>query len=143
MSELTPVNMGIVEKLSAENVERIFFDCLMPENLTDEQIEKIKFISTEGVSIGGDFQVKELNKHRQRITEMISQLPETFLQHEGGGWSFLNLCLNKDGQQWTDSHEVCDMLVCLGLAIDKIEFNIKDRSKWWSMPGGMPYVFIK
>src|SRR6478735_6010944 len=129
MSELNPVNMGIFEKLSAANVEHIFKRCL----LNDDE-KNLEHIYEHGVKIEVYFKTSELKKYRQRITEMISQLPETFLQHKGGGWSFLNLCLNKDGQQWTDSHEVCDMLVCLGLAIDKIAFCLH-RDMWSIFPG--------
>ena len=72
---------------------------------------------------------------------MLEQLPDKFHKEKGGGWSFLNLCMDKYRRQWTDLHSVCDMLVCLGIATGHLSFPMP-RDLWNISPGEMPYVVV-
>lgn len=120
-------------KLSSENVERIFHECLA-DNTTD-------LIPVEGIRMKPAFSIKKLAKHEREISEMLGQLPDKFHKGKGDGWTFLNMCMDKSGKQWTDFHTVCDMLVCLGLATGLLSF-VLPRDLWNVFPGGMPYVAV-
>jgi hypothetical protein len=124
-------------QLTAENVNRIFMDCLFDEgeNTKDAIIGK-------GIQNDFGFEPSRLRGHTNDILDMIYQLPSAFDQKVGGGWSFLNMAINKGGEQWADSHQTMEQLLALGTAIDRMGFNLP-RDKWNIFPGGMPYVYVK
>ena len=82
---------------------------------------------------------ERVNKRKDKIIGFLKELPEEF--SKGGGWSFLNLCNDKDGQQWTGLHKVMQELVCLGIAIGKMKYTMP-KDTWAALPGGMPYVTV-
>jgi len=55
--------------------------------------------------------------------------------------SFLNMCIDKNGNQWADLHRTMDELVALGIATGKLSFLIP-REMWSILPGGMPYLIV-
>jgi hypothetical protein len=57
----------------------------------------------------------------------------------GGGWSFLQACVNRDGEMWTDSHRIMENLFLLGIAIEKAN-SLLPRELWSRLPGGVPYL---
>jgi hypothetical protein len=75
------------------------------------------------------------------IGDMLDELPAEFQASGGGGWTFLNACNDKDGNQWTGMHAVMEQLFCLGIAAGKARWTIP-RDMWATLPGGMPYVSI-
>lgn len=118
-------------KLTADNVEAVFADCLSDER---------NFI-VRGVMINVAFDRSKVAAHEQDIAQMLSALPIEFHRPGGCGWSFLNMCIDKDGQQWCDLHQTIDKLICLGLATGQIEFTLQ-RDLWRALPGGMPYIVV-
>ena len=124
-------------QLNARNVEHIFFECLT---------ESLKYapdtIKVQGINITPVFRTEKLNAYRTDIISMLEQLPDTFHVGSGDGWTFLNMCIDRNGVQWTDFHRTCDYLLCLGIAIDAVEYTIKQRDLWRMFPGGMPYITI-
>lgn len=72
---------------------------------------------------------------------MCEQLPESFHESKGGGWSFLNMCEDKGGNQWSGTHKTMEQLLCLGMAMNKMKILLP-REVWKIFPGGMPYVAI-
>ncbi len=121
-------------KLTSENVEAIFKDCLAESAGKATQI-------ISGVIIRAGFNRDKVTANRDNILSMLSYLPKEFHALKGGGWTFLNLCVDADGQQWTDLHQKCDMLICLGIAIGAVKFLLA-REFWQCFPGGMPYVVV-
>ncbi len=121
-------------QLTAENVERVFKDCLA------EHREGAQLI--HGVILKAAFNHSKVSANRDNILSMLSLLPEPFFVGIGSGWSFLNLCVDHNERQWTGLHQTCDMLVCLGLAIGAVEIRFKQRELWQVLPGGMPYLQI-
>lgn len=121
--------------LTSENVQSIFNECLK----TDESTETI---TAHGVKIKAIFNSDRINARRADIIDMLEELPDTFHVGSGDGWTFANMCINADGEQWTDLHHVCDQLVCLGLAINAVQFTVKQRDLWRMFPGGLPYITI-
>lgn len=119
-------------KLTSENVQRIFKDCLSEDS---------GIMPVEGVRMNPCFSVKKLVTHKNEISEMLEQLPDKFHKGKGDGWTFLNMCMDKSGKQWTDLHTVCDMLVCLGVATGQLSF-VLPRDMWDIFPGEMPYIVV-
>ena len=122
-------------KLTAENVHNIFMNCLFTD---DEPTDDYKH--GEGVKLNVGFHPQRLAESTDNIIQMLEMLPDEFRKSgKGGGWSFLNMCFDKNKNQWADLHQTVDELLSLGIAIGKLEF-LTPRDMWKVMPGGMPYI---
>lgn len=117
--------------LTDKNVRKVFKACLSDDN---------SFIVC-GVQFTVYFDRNKIARHKRDIAQMLARLPKDFMRSGGEGWSFLNMCIDADGRQWTDYHQTMDMLVCLGVAIGAVSF-ILPRNLWTALPGGMPYVVV-
>jgi len=124
-------------KLEAKKVSEIFLDCL-PET---EDVNIDELIVIEGIVAKFGFVPEKIKKHKEEIIVLLSELPEEFRKEKGGGWSFLNACVDKEGKQWTGEHQIMEQLFCLGMAIGKVK-SIFPREVWSAMPGDMPYYMI-
>jgi len=127
-------------KLTAQNVTEIFRDCLFRKEEIHGEIPGTAVI-VEGVapSLRFGFHPERLESYRQKVYDMLSQLPESFHEDKGGGWSFLNACITGDGDQWGE-HDAVEELLCLGIALKQAEWLM--RSIQDALPGAMPYVRI-
>lgn len=123
-------------ELTSENEKAVFKDCLL-RNKKEVKFPKI----IEGIHTTAALHPGILEEHRPDIVALCNQLPDTFKKSAGGGWSFLNLCMNSQGKQWTGDHADMEQLMILGLAIGKIEL-LAPRSMWITFPGGMPYLVV-
>lgn len=124
-------------ELTSEKVERIFNNC-MPSYLVKDAEYKVG----EGFLGRFDFDPEKLKESEQTIISMLSDLPDDFKRSGGGGRSFLNMCVDKNGNQWTGVHDIVDMLVRLGNAIGRVSF-LMPREMWPVLPGGMPYIVVE
>ena len=114
--------------ISAERVEDLFIHCLSKDGTIVEGIT-----ARYGMDVTG---------HEDEIAEMLSHLPDEFMAEGGGGWSFLNACVDNKGNQWTGSHQIMENLFVMGIAADKAQWVIP-KELWSALPGGVPYVVIK
>lgn len=124
-------------QLTSSRVESIFIDCLF-----NEGEDTGNHIDAYGVKLMVGFNPVMIEKHKPEIEAMLKELPDEFKQTIGGGSSFLVACLNNKDEQWADSHTSIDQLLCLGIATQLVDFNAP-RNLWRSLPGGMPYFFLK
>lgn len=125
-------------KLTAQNVENVLLACLF-----NEGEDTINAIIVHGVMMKVGFHPERLEENRLAITELLFQCHENFMESsEAKGYSFLSFCEDKNGEQWTGEHSMCDNLICLGLAIERVVFLLP-REVWAVLPGGMPYIQIK
>lgn len=85
------------------------------------------------------FSSEKVAARSDEIREILDDMPEQFHAAHGGGWSFLNLCIDKNGRQWTGEHRAMEALVALGIAAGMASY-VLPREMWHVMPGGMPYV---
>lgn len=82
-----------------------------------------------------------VDDHKLEIGMMLENLPVEFQEKGGGGWSFLNACDDKDGNQWTGLHRTMEHLFILGMAIGRVK-PLLPRELWVAFPGGMPYYVV-
>jgi hypothetical protein len=123
-------------KLTPENVSNTIKACLFDK----EPEDKSKAVIVEGIVARFGFDPSKLKEQESNITEMLTQLPKEFLKSGGGGFSFLQACMDKDGNQWGE-HRNMDELVCLGIAIGKVRYCMP-REVWTVLPGGVPYFTV-
>jgi len=124
-------------KLTADNVEKIFMDCLFTKDEDPSAAVKV-----EGIVSNFGFHPDRLKSHEEDIYSMLKELPKEFQKDGGdGGWSFLNACNDKDGGQWTGLHQKMEQLFVLGIAIGKARWCMP-KNMWKMFPGGMPYVTV-
>jgi hypothetical protein len=100
----------------------------------------------EGTEIEGVFKhrlnLEKLEQFREAAKSWIAQLPNEFrcdIPEGGGGWSFLNMCVDKDGHQWTGMHVTMDQMFALTKALGMSK-EVLPREMWSALPGGMPYI---
>lgn len=126
-------------KLTAENVDRIFRDCLWGDDeISGRSQDEIAESSTvvEGVVTKVGFNPQKLNTHRADIEELLSGLPVEFEQ----GYTFLDGCTTRDGEQWGEQQSA-EQLFMLGLGIEKVKL-CAPRELWAVLPGGVPYYQV-
>ncbi len=130
--------------ISAEAVSQAFMDCLFRgAELITEQLDRRAPDDAKIVkAVRGKFAFhpERLEAHRCEVVEWLNELPPQFQKQSGGGWTFLNACETRDGQQWGE-HQNMNELLALGIALGYCTFLLP-RDMWESLPGGMPYIVI-
>ena len=99
----------MVSELSSENVEGVLSDCLY----TDAELKESGgetpegTIIVEGIHRSFGLHPGRVQTHEDEIAQMLDELPDTFKESGGGGWSFLMISMIGSGQvsirQWTRS----------------------------------------
>jgi len=126
-------------KLNAASVQAVMVDCLAPRYDPGNPTDSV--VVVEGIVSSAAFVPAKITRHRTEIRDMLSQLPAQFRKDEGGGWSFLNACMNSSGEQWASLHRTMEELFMLGTAAGYVSLALP-RDMWGALPGGMPYYII-
>jgi len=128
-------------KLTATNVNEMFTKCLH----TDGEVAGLKDgelpeggVGAEGIMTRVMFHPGRLKESKPALVEMLNQLPDEFHKDKGGGMSFLNMCVDRDGTQWGE-HPTMDQLIILAIAAGVGQYCMP-REMWTMFPGSMPYV---
>lgn len=119
-------------------VNDLFKDCLFSSEEIINNIPIYEPIYAEGITMTVGFNSIKIEKNKEEIISIIDNLHPTFKE----GWTFLNLCMDKKENIWTGNHSTMQELLCLGIAIDKIEI-LAPREMWDILPGGVPYIVTK
>jgi hypothetical protein len=122
-------------ELSAENVRAVLTDCLYKE---EESVNDALYV--EGIMRKFGLHPERLKSHEADVREMLAELPDEFMAGKGGGWSFLNMCFDKNNRHWGE-HPDMEALIVLGLGLGLASFPLP-RDMWDALPGSMPYVQI-
>lgn len=99
-------------------------------------------LTVEGLVNKYAFHPERVAAAKPEIDALLKELPETFRKSgtNAGGWSFLNACMDRHGEQWTGEHRAMELLVCLGIAAGSASWLGKDMAG--ILPGGMPYFEV-
>ncbi len=122
------------EVLTAVRVEELFLQCLAATAGEGS-------IVVQGIVNTAAFRPEAIEEHREEIGALLAELPEPFQENGGGGWSFLNACDDKHGNQWTGSQRTVEHLFMLGLASGQVT-ELVPRDLWPTISGGMPYYMV-
>ena len=128
--------MSTQTALNAKHVNAVFMDCLFQDGEDTSQ-----HVKAEGIVRNVGFHPARLESHKAEIVGMLDELPEQFQEKSGGGWSFLNACNDKHGNQWTGLHQTMEQFFQLSIGIGKVK-SLMPREMWSALPGEMPYYII-
>lgn len=131
--------------ISPARVEAVFRDCLFTVEevaACQNDVSLLNMVEAEGIKTKVGFHPERLESYREEIIGWLMQMDDHFFMGKGEGWSFLNVCTDRDGNLWTGSHQVCDQLMQLGTGIGMVVLLVP-RVHWSKMPGGVPYYAIK
>ena len=101
-------------------------------------------VEAEGIALVR-FKGDQLRAYEAQIRTMLSDLPPEFrveAEGGGGGYSFLNGCTDRNGNQWTGLQMVVERLFLLGMGIGCVK-SILPRDLWVVLPGGVPYYVVQ
>ena len=126
-------NINVTASNMSELTSNAFMDCLFKKGE-----DTTNHVKVEGLTSMFGLHPQRLEEKRELVTALLAELPAEFKE----GWSFLNLCTTKDGEQWTGMHHVCEQLVVMAIGLGLMEYLIP-REMWRILPGGVPYLKIK
>lgn len=124
--------------LTSAAVHRVCTECLYDEGVNPPQGAPI----TEGITADFAFQPDRVEAHRAEIGRMLAELSDEFWADHGRGWTFLNACYDRHGNQWTGMHRAVETLLVLGLATGQAGYLLP-RDWWDAWPGKLPYFWVK
>ena len=124
-----------MSNLSSEKVDVTLTDCLCNPDTPDA-------VEVEAVLKTYLFSREALDRNRETIDGMLNALPAPFHEGDGDSWSFLNMCEDREGNQWADLHSTQEKLVALGIGVGRVHFPLP-RSLWSALPGSVPYIGIR
>ena len=126
--------------ISAKRVEEVFSDCLFKDSELVDGKPAIEPVVVNGLVHNFGFHSQRLESHRDEVKSILLELPEPFLKSKGGGWSFLNACVDRSGNQW-GQHMNMEQLFSLGIGL-KLASYCMPREMWSILPGGVPYIMV-
>lgn len=132
--------------LTAKRVVTLVKKCLLTEeelDLSDPDEPKplVPIIQARGVLSHFGFSRHRIEENKEAIKELLDELPDAFHKDGGGGWSFLQACVDRNGRQWGE-HRTIDELLTLGVAAGYVTWCLP-RELWGTFPGGVPYLMVE
>lgn len=125
----------------SKRVREVISDCMYrDEELPEDGSTPEAAVVVRGIMANFGFHPERLESHMAEIRGFCNEVGVDFQKSSGGGTSFLNLCMTRDGVQWGE-HPDCEMLVALAIGTKQGGFCLP-REMWGSLPGGMPYVWF-
>ena len=98
--------------INLQRVRNIFRACVAQENTSN----------TKKVITGWDheyiFNIDKVEEYKEEIYALLKELPKEFQSNTGGGWSILNVCMDKyNDEPWGEQADA-DLLMALGIATE-------------------------
>lgn len=123
-------------------ISTIMKDCLFKnEELPSDGSVPPNAKTVKGIVRTFGFHPERLENHRQEVLAIIEEIPQAFLEDSGGGWTFMNLPMDKNENQWGEQTNAEDLLV-LAIGLGLADYLLP-RDMWSSLPGSMPYVVFR
>lgn len=127
--------------LTAENVNAVAARVLFRDDeIADPQTPPDGAIVVDGIVSRYAFHPERLASERGNIARLLDGLDDSFKSNGGGGMSFLNACMTKDGEHWGE-HPTMGMLFALGIGAGLCSYTLP-REMWPVLPGGVPYITV-
>ena len=126
-------NINVTASNMSELTRNAFMDCLFKEGE-----DTTNHVKVEGITSMFGLHPQRLEEKRELVTALLAELPEEFKE----GYTLLNFCTTKDGDQWTGEHRVCEQLIVMAIGLNLMEYCMP-REMWAVLPGGVPYIMIK
>lgn len=126
-------------KLSTDAVRAIARKVLFKDDEITDGKPPENAIIVDGIMRKYAFHPERVAAAKPEIDALLAELPDAFRKDKGGGWSFLNACMDKNDNQWGE-HPDMEMLICLGIAAKSASWVMKDMAN--ILPGGMPYFEV-
>ena len=126
-------NINVTASNMSELTSNAFMDCLFKKGE-----DTTNHVEVQGLTNMFGLHPQRLEEKRELVTALLAELPVEFKE----GYTFLNLCTTKDGEQWTAMHRVCEQLVVMAIGLGLMEYCLP-REMWAILPGGVPYLMIK
>ena len=117
----------------SELVSKSFMDCLFKEGE-----DTSNYVKVEGIINNFGLHPQRLEEKRELVTALLAELPIEFKK----GYTFLNICTNKNGELWTGDQRVCEQLIVMAIGLDLMSYCLP-REMWAILPGGVPYIIVK
>lgn len=128
-------------QLNAERVRQLMSKCLfMDDEMPEGGAVPDGAIRVEGIVNPYAFHAGRVSKNTSEIRECLAELPDEFMSSGGGGWSFLQACMDKHGNHWAE-HPTMGALFALGEAAGLVK-PLMPREMWPLLPGGVPYYVV-
>lgn len=122
----------------AEKVRNIVTDSLYRSEEVPDGIPRADAVIVDGLVGKMGFHPQRLESHRAEVEAILREMSPDFFADHGGGATFLNLCMDKNGDQWGE-HRNCNDLVVLAIGLRLAKYCLP-REMWPALPGGMPYI---
>ena len=97
-------------------------------------------ILVEGITRKFGFHPKRLLANEEAIVACVMDMQDNFFADKGGGWSFLQMCMDKHGDQWAE-HPTMEELIVLAMGLGLAKWCLP-KEMWAALPGNMPYVMF-
>ena len=126
-------------KLTTQAVTDLLAHCLYTDAEADDgEVEEALIV--EGIMRDYGLHPGRVDENRENIAELLRELPNNFFIGEGGGggWTFLNLCMDKHDNHWAE-HPTMEVLCVLAIAAGLGKWAVP-KEMWSVFPGGMPYI---
>lgn len=123
--------------ITATNMSKLVSKAFM-KSLFKEGEDTTNHVKVEGIMSNFDFHPQRLEEQRELVTALLAELPAEFKK----GYTFLNFCMNKNGELWTGEHRVCEQLIVMAIGLDLMSYCMP-RDMWAILPGGVPYIIVK
>ncbi|PZU95550.1 MAG: hypothetical protein DI527_00650 [Chelatococcus sp.] len=127
--------------LTADRVHEIARHCLFKaDEFPEDGSMPAGAIRVDAVNAAFGFHPERIAEKRADIAALLAELPEAFMSDKGGGFSFLNACVDRLDRPWGEHRDV-EALLALGLATGLASF-LMPRDMWDALPGGLPYFVV-
>lgn len=119
----------------AEKVHEITEYCLAEADFSVDDS-----IVANGLVNNFAFSTSKLKERKQDVIEILAEMHPNFRRDIGGGWTFLNLPMDKNDHHWCEQ-PTAEKLVALGIGLGLVKYSFP-RELWNNLPGGVPYIVI-
>lgn len=143
---LTAEEISQIKTIDSKRISEVFKECLF----RDEELELAKkndgsfdTACVLGSLVVGSIPVfcwLRILGFKDEIKAYLNLLPDEFKESSGGGYTFLNMCVDKNNNQWGGQRQ-CDELTALGKALGLCDYLLP-RQYWGTLPGSVPYIIV-